>query len=182
MFNKCLSLALLLTLSGSCTTTRVPSDPYVDPMGYQAGLPSAKQQENDNIEEDAPPLQDTLSYGMVRGRVETGKTTQLELLELFGGPNTMTTDKEGREVWVYDRTSSRTASSTTSRSQQRSSADAQALASFFGGRSQAAVRASSQERGQTRTVVQRSIRSITVIVSFDNDGVVQDYSVRQSQY
>src|SRR5262249_46872385 len=52
-------------------------------------------------EASAPPVatgsgekHSALSYGTATGLVKKGVTTQQELLEMFGGPNVMTTDKE----------------------------------------------------------------------------------------
>ena len=53
----------------------------------------------------APVTASALSYGSVTSQVQKGKTTQIELLQIFGGPNISTTDREGVETWVYERTS-----------------------------------------------------------------------------
>ncbi|MCC7284577.1 MAG: hypothetical protein IT503_00205, partial [Burkholderiaceae bacterium] len=53
----------------------------------------------------APAVQaSTMSYGTVTSQVVKGKTTQLDLLQLFGGPSIATTDRDGVETWVYERT------------------------------------------------------------------------------
>ncbi len=56
---------------------------------------------------DAP---NTLTHGMAQMYLRVGLTTQSEVLETFGGPNVTTLDGEGREVWVYDRFATVTAS------------------------------------------------------------------------
>lgn len=45
----------------------------------------------------------TLTHGMAQMTLRVGVTTQTEVLETFGGPNVTTLDGDGREVWVYDR-------------------------------------------------------------------------------
>jgi hypothetical protein len=45
----------------------------------------------------------TLTHGMAQMTLRVGMTTQAEVLDTFGGPNVTTLDGEGREVWVYDR-------------------------------------------------------------------------------
>src|SRR5215213_2482680 len=47
-----------------------------------------------------------LSYGTVTAMVKKNVTTQAELIDMFGGPNISTTDKDGTETWVYERTAS----------------------------------------------------------------------------
>lgn len=39
-----------------------------------------------------------LSYGTVTATVTRGKTTQIDLLQIFGGPNISTTDSDGVET------------------------------------------------------------------------------------
>lgn len=57
----------------------------------------------------APAVQaSTMSYGTVTSQVVKGKTTQLDLLQLFGGPSIATTDRDGVETWVYERTATQT--------------------------------------------------------------------------
>ena len=59
----------------------------------------------------APPNQSgasALSYGAVTTAVTKGKTTQLELIQMFGGPNISTLDGDGLETWVYERSVSQT--------------------------------------------------------------------------
>lgn len=64
-----------------------------------------------------------LPYGSVTSQVQKGKTTQVELLQIFGGPNIATTDRDGTETWVYER-------STTQTDVQASSQAAQGAASL----------------------------------------------------
>ena len=52
----------------------------------------------------------TLTHGMAQMYLRVGQTTQTEVLETFGGPNVTTLDGDGREVWVYDRFATVTAS------------------------------------------------------------------------
>jgi len=98
----------------------------------------------------------SLTHGMVKGNVVKGKTRQVELLEMFGGPNVMTTNKSGETVWTYNRISS-------------SSSGRQENLYLF-------VYSSSGFSGSSR------VRSFTFIITFDEQDVVKDYSVRTSQY
>jgi hypothetical protein len=55
----------------------------------------------------------TLTHGMVQMNLRVGTTTQMEVLDSFGGPNITTIDGDGREVWVYDRHATVTADSSS---------------------------------------------------------------------
>jgi len=51
-----------------------------------------------------------ITPGAVKKHVQTGVTTQAEVVEIFGTPNIVTM-KQPYEMWAYDRVSSRQASS-----------------------------------------------------------------------
>ena len=127
----------------------------------------------------APPPQSgasALSYGVVTAAVERGKTNQLELIQLFGGPNISTTDGEGVETWVYERSVSQTDAANRSNNWQAAAnlglsfGNAQLGASGGGGSSGSGYSSAS------------SFRSLTVIVKFNPNKTVKDYSVRASQF
>ena len=131
----------------------------------------------------------TLSYGMVTGRVKKGVTTQQEIIDLFGGPSTMTTDKDGTEVWMYDKTTSTVSGSYAQSSSQASQSEASTMAAFLGIPFLAGVGAvketgSSQlaDVSQGANNVTRSVKTITFIIKFGEDKTVKDYAVRQSSY
>ncbi len=48
---------------------------------------------------------DPLSAGSAKRLLEVNKTTQLEVVEAFGGPNIVTGGPGGQETWTYDRVS-----------------------------------------------------------------------------
>lgn len=146
----------------------------------------------------APPLParvesaekpDALSYGMVTGRIKKNETTQQELLDLFGGPSTMVTDKDGDEVWMYDRTTTTSSGSAASTSAHAYSGGFALMASFFGisnpmdsGAAGGVARTESAQAGQSANTYTRSVKTVTFIVSFNADKTVKDYSVRQASY
>ena len=127
----------------------------------------------------APPNQSgasALSYGTVTTAVTKGKTTQLELIQMFGGPNISTLDGDGLETWVYERSVSQTDVASKSQNWQAAAnlgvafGHVQAGVSAGGGQSQGAASTAS------------SFRSLTAIVKFNADKTVKDYSVRASQF
>lgn len=118
----------------------------------------------------------TLSYGAVTSQVVKGKTTQLELLQVFGGPNIATTDRDGVETWVYERSATQTDVQGGSQAAQGTAS----LGAFF---KYVDVQAGgSMSRSQTASSTSSSIRSLTVIVKFAADKTVADYTVRASTF
>lgn len=57
----------------------------------------------------APQTYDTqksnLSVGTIKKGIIENKTTQTEIIEMFGSPNLITTSSEGTEVWSYNKSS-----------------------------------------------------------------------------
>jgi hypothetical protein len=125
----------------------------------------------------APAVQaSTMSYGTVTSQVVKGKTTQMDLLQVFGGPNIATTDRDGVETWVYERT----ATQTDVQSQSQAAQGAVSLGAFF---KYVDLQASgSVGRSTSAASTSSSIRSLTVIVKFGADKTVADYSVRASTF
>ncbi len=117
-----------------------------------------------------------LSYGGVTSQVQKNKTTQFELLQLFGGPNISTTDGEGNEVWVYERAVTETERQSRSEGWQAAANLGLFFSSVQLGGGGTTGRSSSS--GSTST----AYRSLTVIVKFSADKTVKEYSVRASQF
>ena len=126
---------------------------------------------------------------MVKGRVKKNVTTQLELLEMFGGPNIMTTDQDGTEVWMYDKTTSITSSTYSSSGTNTRNNQVALMARFFGldvASWEGSGGVGSQQRdtsdNQGSNTITRTIKTITFIVKFNQDSTVKDYAVRQASY
>jgi hypothetical protein len=117
-----------------------------------------------------------LSYGTVTSQVVKGKTTQADLLQLFGGPNITTTDNDGVETWVYERSVTQTDAASRDQSWQA----AANLSVFFGHGSGGVQAGGGQNAAASSTTT--SFRSLTVVVKFSGDKTVKDYSVRASQF
>ena len=124
----------------------------------------------------AAPPRVGLSYGGVTSQVQKNKTSQLELVQMFGGPSIATTDADGAEVWVYER-------SVTETERQDRSEGYQAAANlglFFGGVNLGGGGSTGKSTSSGSTTT--SFRALTVIVKFNRDKTVKDYSVRSSQF
>jgi outer membrane protein assembly factor BamE (lipoprotein component of BamABCDE complex) len=159
----------ILTLIGGCATLSPAPPPQAFVRAPELSTPPAPSSDHPS----------TLSYGMVTGRVKKGVTTQQEIVELFGGPSTMTTDKDGTEVWMYDKTSS-----TVSGNYAQS-----VMASFLGiplvtgaSSANAAAQSQSAQSSQGTSTLTRSVKTITFIIKFNEDKTVKDYAVRQASY
>jgi hypothetical protein len=127
----------------------------------------------------APPAQSgasALSYGSVTSTVIRGKTTQADLLQMFGGPNISTVDNQGLETWVYERSVSQTDVSSKNQNWQAAANLGAAFGNFQAGASAGGGQGSASASTAT------SFRSLTVIIKFNADKTVKDYSVRASQF
>ena len=124
------------------------------------------------------------SYGNFTAHVKKGVTTQSELVELFGGPNISTLDADGTETWVYEKTSSHSETVTERNSNASGSVGVQRLDVFFGNVLVGSVSGPTQAEDQPteRTTVSRSIKTLTVIIKFNKDKTVREYSSRAAYF
>ena len=93
-----------------------------------------------------------LTFGVVKSKIEKGKTNQTEILQIFGSPNLTTKNKSNNEVWSYNKMSVSSKGGNSA---------------FFDG-SRASISSSSQ--------------SFDLIITFDENDIVLDYSVISSSY
>lgn len=103
-----------------------------------------------------PVEKGNLTPGMAKTKIIKGKTTQNEVLEVFGAPNIVTKNRSGKEVWTYDKVSVETGTS-----------DVYGTILIAGG-------AGSRSSTSTRT--------FTLMVEFDENSVVKDFSYRSAAF
>jgi len=103
-----------------------------------------------------PAQKSNLTPGMAKTKIIKGQTTQSEVLEVFGAPNIVTQNKSGNEVWTYDKASV-----------EKSGSDAYGTIILAG---LSAARSSATSR------------TFTLMIEFDNNEVVKDYSYRASSF
>lgn len=103
-----------------------------------------------------PAEKGNLTPGMAKTKITKGQTTQNEILEVFGAPNIVTKNKSGNEVWTYDKASIETGTS-----------DVYGTMIIAGG-----------VGSRTST----SARTFTLMIEFDDKGIVKDYSYRSSAF
>lgn len=160
-----ISTALTACLSGCMTPPPVqPSAAPTTPLANSVAAPPAQSGAS------------ALSYGTVTATVVRGKTTQTDLLQIFGGPNISTTDSDGVETWVYERSVSQTDVASKSNNWQA----AANLGVAFGHVQLGASGGGGQNASGASTAT--SFRSLTAIVKFNANKTVKDYSVRASQF
>lgn len=51
---------------------------------------------------DPPPTESNLTAGMAKRTIQNGRTTQAEVLEVFGPPD-LVTHRDGMQIWTYDK-------------------------------------------------------------------------------
>ena len=110
---------------------------------------------------------DRVTVGTVQREIRVGMPSA-EVAAILGAPNIVSTDGDRREVWIWDKISSEAAYS-------RSSGVAAGL--VIGG-SGGGAGVGSKDAGASRA----SQRTLTVIVKFDEAGLVRDFSYRTSSF
>ena len=103
-----------------------------------------------------PVQKGNLTPGMAKTKIIKGQTTQNEILEVFGAPNIVTKNKSGNEVWTYDKASVETGTS-----------DVYGTILIAGG-------AGSRTSTSTKT--------FTLMIEFNENSIVKDFSYRASAF
>ncbi|MDP6338739.1 MAG: hypothetical protein QF842_00230 [Candidatus Marinimicrobia bacterium] len=105
----------------------------------------------------ATPSQESnkLTLGLVQSTVEKG-ANQTEITKVLGAPNIISIDKQGRETWTYDRIS------------RDNEAQSFGWWAIFAGGNKSATSASS--------------RSLTVVITFDENKNVIDYASQSLEF
>jgi hypothetical protein len=99
-----------------------------------------------------PSQRSNLTFGMVKSKIIKGRTSQNDILQIFGSPNLITKNKYRNEVWSYNKMSVVSKGGNSY---------------FFDGE---------------RASVSSSTSSFDLIITFDEDDIVVDYSVISSSY
>lgn len=102
---------------------------------------------------------DRLTVGTVQKEIKKGMSGA-EVAQALGSPNIVSTDEQGREVWIYDKIS-------TDRVQTESSSYGTLI--VVGGRSSSGSSSTSQQ-------------TLTIIIKFDSDKKVRDIAYHASRF
>jgi hypothetical protein len=95
-----------------------------------------------------------------------------DVVSILGAPNMVTTDSERRETWVYDKVATERVYSTSSGG----------LGLVFGGGNGNGVGGGGGGFGGSSGASSYSLRTITIIIKFNKNNTVRDYSYRQSSF
>lgn len=99
-----------------------------------------------------PTQKSNLTFGVVKSKIKKGETTQAEILKIFGSPNLIVKNKSNDEVWNYNKMSV----------QQKEGRNDY----IFGQKASASS----------------SSQSFDLIITFDDNDIVKDYSVISTSY
>ena len=124
---------------------------------------TASQHVKDVRAEDA----DRVTVGTVQKEIRLGMSGA-DVATVLGSPNIVTTDTERRETWVYDKITSEVA---------YSKSEGSIIGLIFGG-SGGGLGLGSTQKGATST----SQRTLTVVIKFDEDKLVRDFSYHTSRF
>lgn len=108
-----------------------------------------------------------VTVGTVQREIRVGMPSAA-VAAILGAPNIVSTDSERREVWIWDKISSEV-------SYSRSSG---VIAGLVVGSSGGGAGVGSKNAGASSA----SQRTLTIIVKFDDDGLVRDFSYRTSSF
>ena len=118
---------------------------------------------------------DRLTVGSVQRNIEVGMSGA-EVAEVLGSPNVVTTDEQRREVWIYDKISTQSAFSNSSGSFGSSVFGIPFIDGGFvagAGRATTSGSAGAQDTSQ---------RTLTIVIKFDEAGLVRDYGYHTSRF
>ena len=127
-----------------------------------AGCSATRHVEDVRAEES-----DRLTVGVVQKEIRLGMAGS-QVAEILGSPNIVTTDEQRREVWVYDKIGTEVAYS------RSGGTIVGLLFSSSGG----GLGAGSAQAGATRSTQ----RTLTVVIKFDEQSRVRDFSYHSSQF
>lgn len=133
--------------------------PVVIPLTLLTGLAGCQSAGYHLDQVRSEQSEKSLTVGRVQREIRVGMTNT-EVAEVLGAPNMVTTDDERREVWVYDKIATESASSSNS-------GGVNIL--ILGVRGASGASSTSQ-------------RTLTVIVKFDKQNRVRDFAYQTSRF
>ena len=114
-----------------------------------------------------PQADEQLTVGTVQKEIRIGMSGA-DVAQVLGSPNIVSTDEDRNEVWIYDKIST-----------QYVRADARAgILAIGGGSDVGAVGSASGSQASGAT----SQRTLTVVVKFDEGGLVRDFAYHTSRF
>ena len=117
----------------------------------------------------SPESSNTLTLGTVQSKIQKGMS-QADVLQVLGSPNIVTKNSKDLEVWTYDKVGSSQSSAATVNYGQRTLGQG-FLAFLFGGTTSSAASNATNET-----------KSLTVIITFDKNNNVSDFTYQSLKY
>ena len=117
--------------------------------------------------------EDKLTLGTVQSKIKKGMN-QTDVLEVLGSPNIVTKNSQGNEVWTYDKVgSSQSSSNQASATYGQAQLNQGFWAFLFGGTTNSAQSSSDNSTES---------KSLTVIIIFDSNSTVSDFTYQSLKY
>jgi outer membrane protein assembly factor BamE (lipoprotein component of BamABCDE complex) len=116
---------------------------------------------------------DRISIGTVQREIKKGLSSAA-VVEILGSPNMVSTDSEGREVWVYDKISTEKIYSNSSQSGSGFLLGAFSNTLLGGGMSGSGAKSTGASQTTQKT--------LTIIIKFDAKNKVRDFAYRTSKF
>ena len=110
---------------------------------------------------------DRMTVGTVQREIHTGMSAA-EVAEVLGSPNIVSTDEDRNEVWIYDKISSDVTYSKSNGT----------IVGLIVGGSGAGAGVGQSSSG----AVSKTQRTLTVIIKYDENNMVRDFSYHSSQF
>jgi outer membrane protein assembly factor BamE (lipoprotein component of BamABCDE complex) len=121
--------------------------------------------------EDANAEGTNLTVGTVQKEIRVGMAGG-EVATVLGAPNIVSTDAEGREVWIYDRIS-------TTKIESKSSGGVLGLVFGFGGNVGGGGLGGYSASAGAESTTQKTF---TVVIKYDDQGLVRDFAYHSSTF
>jgi len=148
---------------------------------------------------EVQPRASALTPGMIVKNIQKGKTTQAEIMEIFGPPDMVTRSGSG-EMWGYDKVSREVAEAATGARAGAASASGATVGGGIGGlvggagvgvlggvlggiggsSGQAATQSQQQTQQQARRV--ETTTTVFLLVYYNDKGVVTDYRLSATKF
>jgi len=119
---------------------------------------------------------DRVTVGKVQREIRVGMTNA-QVVEVLGAPNMVTTDEQRRENWVYDKIATDTAYSSSS-----GGVNALILGGGLVGNAGLAGGAGGAGYSSGAGARSTSQRTLTIIIKYDDQNKVRDFSYRSSSF
>ena len=114
-----------------------------------------------------------LTLGKVQSQVKKGMN-QTEILKVLGSPNIATKNSSGDEVWTYDRIGTSQSSSNNASATYGQAQLGRGFWTFLFGGTTNSVQSNSDKNIESK--------SLTVIITFDKNKVVSDFTYQSLKY